>query len=112
MQSANKQNGRLMADILEQMNDELNDIMSSPDPRARFLELQQLQREQEERDVARHQKEAQERREKDPYYWKGLYEREVQKAIASAARRKEAALTIGFAVTIITLSLLIGWVVH
>jgi hypothetical protein len=100
-----------MADILEQMNDELNDIMSSPDPRARFLELQQLQREQQERDAARHQEEAQERREKDPYYWKGLYEREVQKAVASAKRRKEAALTIGFAVTTIILSLIIAYIV-
>src|SRR5216683_1686278 len=99
-----------MADILEEMSDELNDAMASPDPKARLEELRQFQRDQEERDAIRREKEAEERRKKDPYYWKGLYEREVRRALAQAQHRKETFLKASFVVSIVALIFLISWI--
>lgn len=98
-----------MADILDEINDELEHVSSSPDPRARLVELRQLQNEQEQRAALRHEKEAQEAREADPRYWKRLYELEVEKAAILAKKRKEALLLVGLAGLTIMLSLLFAW---
>lgn len=77
------------SNLLDDMERELNDVMSHPNPRARFAEIRKEAEAAKERREIERDYQLQISRENDPRYWKRLYENLVAQLKREEKEKKQ-----------------------